>query len=138
MNSSAEWTTKIASGDARVMWQVSGALSNVSTEQLPGFGDVEFENGSTSWEATINDPNVVENTDFYDDLQLTTEWVLVYKTSNYIWDTGSTFVMSGKPNVTNNLKDVLTYEAIFKWVSSSQPVPHLIPNGIFDRCYTTS
>jgi hypothetical protein len=138
INSPAEWATKIAAGDARVLWQVSGALSDVSTEQLTGFGDVEFDNGSTSWTAVVRDPNIVENTDFYDDLKLTSEWVLVYKTSSKIWDTGAPFTFTGKPVVTESLKDVLVYEGTFKWVSDTQPVPYAIPYGIFDRCYTVS
>jgi hypothetical protein len=138
MASVSEWTTKIGTGDARVLWQVNGTVSDVSTEQLPGFGDVEFENGSTSWTAAIKDPNVIENTDFYNALKLSSEWVLVYKTSSQIWDTGEISNISVKPVVSENLKDVVYYEVSFKWVNDDLPTPYAIPYGIFDRCFTTT
>lgn len=138
ISSASEWTTKIAAGNARILWQVTGSLSNVTVEQLAGFGDVEFENGSTSWEAVIRDPNVVDNVDFYDALKLTSEWVLVYRTSSKIWDTGEACSISSKPVISDNLKDVVVYESTYKWVNSSSPVPYNTPTTIFEQCFTTT
>lgn len=135
MSSPTEWNTKLLAGNAIVLYGVTGSYAGGDAEELAGFGENETEYGSTTHEITWKDPNVYEDNDFYNALKLTSEWVPVMKTANYIWDCHNTSSIKVKPVISDNLKDVVHYEATAKYTDDDLPTPYAVPAGIFSQCY---
>ncbi len=48
---------------------------------------------------------------------------------------GGPVTITPKLPVTDNLKDVLTYEVTVKWQNPLLPCPYDTPEGIFSQCY---
>ena len=133
--SAAEWTTKINAGNAIIIYKTSGSYDGGETEELPGFGDNEFDNGNTTHSLTFRDAQVFENADFYDSLKNQTEWVAVYRTSSKIWNTGETCNIKVKTIVSDNIKEVVVNEVMVKWVNPTLPKPYTTPDSIFNTCF---
>lgn len=135
MADAAEWNTKIDAGDVRIIYGITGSFAAGDPEQLTGFGEQEFENGQATNEITWRDPNVIQDNDFYNALPRTNEWVMVFKTENYIWDCHNVASFKTRPIVTDNIKEVVVYEAIGSYPDDDLPTPYAVPAGIFEPCY---
>ena len=135
MASAAEWNTKIDNGTVRIIYGVTGSFTAGDPEQLTGFGEQEFENGQATNEIVWRDPNVIQDNDFYNALPKTNEWVMVFKTENYIWDTHNVATYKAKTIVTDNIKEVVVYEVTGTYPDDDLPTPYLVPAGIFEPCF---
>lgn len=130
-----EWNSALASGDAIVIWAVSGTYDGGTATDLPGFGDAEFVSGGISHVLTYRDPSVVDNCDFYNAIKDSTDYTVWFRTSSKIWGAGAPVNISAKMPVADDLKSVITYEVTLKWQNPSLPCPYDIPDGIFDTCF---
>ena len=133
----AEWDTKINNKNAIIIYGVTGSFAAGDPEQLTGFGEQEFENGQATHEIVWRDPNVIQDNDFYTALPRTNEWVMVFKTENYIWDTHNVASFKSKIIVTDNIKDVVTYEVTGSFPDDDLPTPYTVPAGIFEPCFVS-
>jgi hypothetical protein len=133
-----EWATKIAAGDARVIWQTSGSYDGGTTQELPGYGNNATANGSTTHSATVKDPNYYENCDFYNSLRGQTDWKFAYLTKNYLHLSDATATYTPKNPVAEDINATVEWQMGVKWSNDNNPCPVLIPAGIFDRCYIPS
>ena len=133
----SEWDTKINAKNAIVIYGVTGSFTSGDPEQLTGFGEQEFENGQATNEIVWRDPNVIQDNDFYTALPRTNEWVMVFKTENYIWDTHNVATFKSKIVVTDNIKDVVTYEISGTYPDDDLPTPYTVPSGIFEPCFVS-
>lgn len=133
-SSPSQWSTALLSLNAVVIYKVNGEYDGGETEELDGFGDTAFDNGNTTHTMIIRDPNVVDNTDYYNYVKQTNEWVPVFKTDSRIWVFSEPANIKVKMPVANDLKSVVVYESTYKVIQDDLPVSYAIPTGIFDRC----
>ena len=134
MANPSEWDTKINQKNAIIIFGVTGSFTANDPEQLTGFGEQEFENGQATNEIIWRDPNVIQDNDFYTTLPKTNEWVVVFKTENYIWDTHNIASFKAKILITDNIKEVVVYEITASYPDNELPTPYLAPAGIFQPC----
>lgn len=132
---SSEWAAGIANDNIRVIWETQGSYDGGSTSELAGFGDRETTNGGTKHTLIWKDPNYTENADFYNGLRYTSEWTLVYRTSNSIHTVGEPCTFTPKNPVQDDTKSNVVWDVQAVWSSPNSPVPYRTPAGIFDRCY---
>lgn len=133
--SSTEWDAGILSGDIIVIWQTSGSYDGGTTQELPGFGDSSFTNGSTAHVLTFKDPNYKENCDFYNSIKSSSDYSAAFRTSSQIHFTNAPVTITPKNPVADDDKTIVTWEATLKWTNNDLPCPYTTPAGIFDRCY---
>jgi hypothetical protein len=84
---------------------------------------------------TYKDPNSTTNCDFYNSIKNSSDYTVWFRTSSKIWGSNEPVTITPKLPVTDNLKDVLTYEVTVKWQNPSLPCPYDTPEGIFNQCY---
>jgi len=138
ITSSTEWSTKINARNAIVLWKVKGKYDGMETEELEGYGDSEFDNGSSSHTLVFEDPNAIDNIDFYNELKDTSIYRGVFRTSSKIWDTGTVVNVKVKLIVPDSIKGVVTAEVTVKWASPDIPLPYTTPTSIFNQCYVVA
>lgn len=134
-STAATWTTGINSGNIIVIWQTSGTYDGSTTAELPGFGDQAIINGNRNHVLTVKDPNYKDNCDFWNDIQNSNEWTVVYRTSSLIHFSTATVTITSKNPIADDISSIVAWEATVKWVYSSAPCGYTTPSGTFDRCY---
>lgn len=130
-----EWNTKLAAGDARVIWQTRGSYDGGTTSELTGFGDNATINGNTTHTATFFDPNYFENCDFYNSLREQTDWKFAFRTQNYLHLSGNAATFSPKNAIADDDQSIVVWEVPVKWVNNDSSCPVALPAGIFTSCY---
>lgn len=134
-SSTAVWTTAVNSGNAIVLYQTRGSYDGSNTTMVTGFGDnIEF-NGTRTHTLTYFDPFCNENIDFYNAIQNSTDYTIVWRTSSRIWFAGTPVTITAKIPVADDIASTMTVEVTCKWTNSSIPTPYATPASIFDRCY---
>lgn len=129
------WSTGINSGDIVVVWKCSGSYDGGTTTELTGFGDSATFNGNTTHIATVNDPNYLENCDFYNAIRNSEEYTIAYRTSSSIHIAETPVTISPKNPVADDINSVVTWNLTLKWTNAESPCPYTTPVGIFDQCY---
>ena len=132
---STEWDAALTAGAAIVIWATSGSYDGSTIDELVGFGDAETQNGGATHVLTYKDPNSTTNCDFYNAIKQSSDYTVWFRTSSKIWGAGAPVTITPKLPVSDNLKDVLTYEVTVKWQNASLPCPYDTPDGIFNQCY---
>ncbi len=134
-SNSSVWSTGVNSGDIVVVYECSGSYDGGTTTELTGFGDSATFNGNTTHIATVNDPNYLENCDFYNAIRNSKEYTIAYRTSSAIHIAESPVTISPKNPVADDINSVVIWNLSLKWTNPDSPCPYTTPTGVFDQCY---
>lgn len=134
-SSTAVWTTAVNSGNAIVLYQTRGSYDGGNTTMITGFADsIEF-NGTRTHTLTYTDPFVAENVDFYNAIQNSTDYTMVWRTSSKIWFAEKPVTITPKNAVADDIASTMVFEVTCKWTNANSPYGYTTPAAIFDRCY---
>lgn len=134
IESFAEWNTLLNAGQAEVIRNVLGSYDGGETEEIGGFGDVEFDNGNTTHVLTFKDPNYKDNRDFYNALKNKKDKKFVWTTQNNMFVANTPANISVKIPIAESIKDIVVAEVTIKWVQSDLPLIYTRATDLFDEC----
>lgn len=130
-----EWNTNVLTpGLGEIIRNVLGSYDGGETEEIGGFGDVEFDNGNTTNTLVIKDPNYKTNRDFYNALKLKKDKKFVWVTQDNMFVANAPANVSVKIPISESIKDVVVAEITIKWIEGDLPMIYAKPASLFDEC----
>lgn len=129
----AFWTTETYSGDILIFQESSGGYSPATTT-APGKGTQQDRNVGTEHTLTVNVESVKRNTDFMNDLKISSNYRVAFLTDNY----GTMLVGDANCRITPDLVLEDDLNSIFEWLLTVVwsdiriPTAYTPPVGIFN------
>lgn len=123
-NNSSLWTTGLDTGTLGIINipEVEGSLGEPSEVVRTGFGDVtEFLIGF-DFTATFNDPNFLENCDFWNDMNNARgEFYFFYRSETQTYITDKPVTVIAKQIIENDINSLVLWKIDIKWRSFNNP-----------------
>jgi hypothetical protein len=115
---------------------VSGDFDGGAVVEGDGFGEQKSTVLSNDFTLNFKDPSMSDNIAFYDALQKSRQWRVLWFTDKKVWDSHVVGTVSWKNPVTNSLDSIVTADVTVKWTSQSHPIVAEKPAGVTD-CFTS-
>lgn len=132
-----EWLRGIEEGKIFIIPNSRGELGEPAENLLPGYGNVEEELVNYTNTATLYDPNYASNCSFYNKIKkVRNQYYAFLVTSSKVHITPVPTLIVPKQIFADDLKTVIDWKVVVKWVSEDLLCPIEIPDGVFENCFT--
>lgn len=126
----ANWNTGIANGSIIMIPKASGSFDPGIPKELKGYGDLVKSAGPRTMKLASNDPNYVDNYDFWNEISGRTDLVPFYRTSSlvHIFDKPA-YIIASDPAV-DDLEEEIVWNVICEVISQNLPSKHSTANTL--------
>ena len=127
-----EWIAGINAGKIKVIPDVRGEKPKGSPVLVDGYGRLKQRMIGYDFTASITDPSLIGNYDFYASLVGSTNYRLAFCTDTQVYVTSEPVTIIPDFIVTVDLNSEVTWTVDFQW-SSPKPIPFFnMPEGVFE------
>jgi len=132
----AEWVRGIEEKSIILIPNSRGEIGEPSENMLPGYGEVEEELVNYTNTATLYDPNYATNCEFYNKIKkIRNTYLSFFVTSSKVHITPVPVSIVPKQVIADDLKTVIDWKVVVKWVSPDLLCPIEKPEGVFENCF---
>jgi hypothetical protein len=122
------WNTHIAAGKIIILPELQGTFDGGTPKLVAGFGDLKERYSGSDFKSTIKDPVYKKNWAFYRSIVGKQTWHYYFCTENFGHLTSKPVTVAPKNPITENVDDVVIWEADISWFENFSPAPHDIPD----------
>lgn len=128
-----EWLNGVANGTIHIIKNVRGEKPKSSTISIDGFGLQKSFNVGRDFTATYEHPDVVNNEDFYNNINYNNSFRFAYYTpGGKIWVGGSEVAnIDGDHVITTALDSIIVFNVTVTWSAQSMHVAYTAPANVF-------
>ena len=127
------WTSEDYAASILIHQQVSGGYAGADTD-IPGKGNQQTRTGGKNHTATVRIESVKGNDDYFNKLNLSTNYRVVLVTDDYNMLLVSTNNVGIKANIIleDSLESICEWEVVITWSDIKLPETYDVPAGIFN------
>jgi hypothetical protein len=115
----ATWQTGITNGKIISIPQTSGNYDPGEPKELKGYGDQKGKNGPRGHKLVFNDPNYVQNYQFYNEISKSSSLVPFFRTSSLIHIADKPAKIFAKDVVDDDLEAEVNWQVTCDWESEN-------------------
>lgn len=133
INDPNQWNAAVCSGDVVVFPYTNGTVAQA--EQLSdGYGNVPQTLDSYEFTLDVHEPQYVNNVPFWNAVKKSNQYIVGYKTQNYLHQSSVAAMIFPKAPVANDPKSKIDLNIMIKFVQQDLIVPILDNSGQFGFC----